>query len=478
METRNIFKNLSPLDHRYYLSNRELFDNLSNYLSEEAVVKYCLKVEIALLKMHVKMHLPGNNEYGEILEKLEREITPEEVYREEEKTQHNLRALVNVIKSRVPSSISSYVHLGATSVDILDTAQALRMRDAVRKVILPLLTDLLEELAVLSEREAETPQVGRTHGQHAVPVTLGFSFAEFVARLGKSIVELEKLSADLRGKFAGAVGAYNAASLLVKDPEAFEREFLDSLGIKPAEYSTQMVEPEYLLRMLLELNTAFGIIANLADDLRHLQRTEIDELREFFSATQVGSSTMPQKRNPWNSEHVKSLWKAFAPRVLTFYMDQISEHQRDMSNSASGRFAADYIAGFADAANRMKKIIKSLRIDRDRLGKNMTLNGDMVLAEAAYILLSLSGDPDAHERVRKLTLSCEKGGERLVDALKSDDKVWSMIEERLKATAGTDAEEFFSNPAMYRGKAPEKARRLAGKYKKVVKEIREKLYND
>lgn len=130
-----------------------------------------------------------------------------------------------------------------------------------------------------------------------------------------------------------------------------------------------MVEPEYLLRMLLELNTAFGIIANLADDLRHLQRTEIDELREFFSATQVGSSTMPQKRNPWNSEHVKSLWKAFAPRVLTFYMDQISEHQRDMSNSASGRFAADYIAGFADAANRMKKIIKSLRIDRDRLGK-------------------------------------------------------------------------------------------------------------
>lgn len=149
--------------------------------------------------MHVKMHLPGNNEYGEILEKLEREITPEEVYREEEKTQHNLRALVNVIKSRVPSSISSYVHLGATSVDILDTAQALRMRDAVRKVILPLLTDLLEELAVLSEREAETPQVGRTHGQHAVPVTLGFSFAEFVARLGKSIVELEKLSADLRG---------------------------------------------------------------------------------------------------------------------------------------------------------------------------------------------------------------------------------------------------------------------------------------
>ncbi len=475
MEARNIFKNLSPLDHRYYLSNRQLFESLSDYLSEEAVVRYCLKVEIALLKMHVKMNVSDYHSYDEVIDKLESRITPEEVYLEEEKTQHNLRALVNVIKRKIPSEISSYVHLGATSVDILDTAQALRMRDAVRKVVLPLLADLLSEIIGISEREAETPQVGRTHGQHAVPVTLGFSFAEFTARLGKSIVELERLSADLRGKFAGAVGAYNAASLLVKDPVSFEREFLKTLDIEPAEYSTQMVEPEYLLRMLLELNTAFGVIANLADDLRHLQRTEIDELREFFSKTQVGSSTMPQKRNPWNSEHVKSLWKAFAPRVMTFYMDQISEHQRDMSNSASARFTADYIAGFTAAAARMKKILASVRVDRDRLKKNMTLHGDMVLAEAAYVLLSLSGDPDAHERVRKLTLSCEESGERLVDALKSDSKVWGMISERLKATAGMDAGEFFSNPAMYRGKAVEKTLMLADKYKSVIKDIRGKL---
>ena len=118
---------------------------------------------------------------------------------------------------------------------------------------------------------------------------------------------------DLRGKLAGAVGAYNATSLLVKDPLALEREFLDGLGLAPSEHSTQLVEPEYLLRLLLEINMAFGVIANLADDLRNLQRSEIGEVREEFTATQVGSSTMPQKRNPWNSEHVKSLWKAFCP---------------------------------------------------------------------------------------------------------------------------------------------------------------------
>ena len=243
MEQRNIFKNLSPLDHRYYLSNRVLFDHLSEYLSEEAVINYCLKVELVLLETHLEMQLPGYEKYVDDIRALSEKITPQMVYEEEEKTQHNIRALVNVIKRNVPEEVSTFVHLGATSVDILDTAQALRMRDAARKVIIPLLLDLLADITDLAGQEADTPQVGRTHGQHAVPLTLGFSFAEFVARLGKSIVELEKLSSNLRGKLAGAVGAYNATSLLVKDPIAFERTFLNKLDIEPAEYSTQMVEP-------------------------------------------------------------------------------------------------------------------------------------------------------------------------------------------------------------------------------------------
>ena len=475
MEARNIFKNLSPLDHRYYLSNRTLFENLSKYLSEEAVVKYCIKVESALLETHIQMQMPGSGEIIQQIKNLEKTITPETVYEEEEKTHHNIRALVNVMKLNVPDSVSHFVHLGATSVDILDTAAALRMRDASRKVVIPALIGLMESLLTLTEREADTPQVGRTHGQHAVPVTLGFSFAEFIARLGKSIIRLEELSGDLRGKLAGAVGAYNATSLLVKDPIDLERKFLQLLDIEPAEYSTQMVEPEYLLRLLLEMNIAFGVIANLADDLRHLQRTEIDELRELFTDSQVGSSTMPQKRNPWNSEHVKSLWKAFFPRVMTFYMDQISEHQRDMSNSASSRFIADYISGFVAAIARMNKIVTTIRVDRKRLLDNITLKGDLVLAEAAYVLLSLSGDTNAHEKIRKITLECEAEGTRLVDALQKDAELWGYISERLETTTGEDAGEFFSNPWKYCGKAVEKTRDLVGKYGRKMKILKEIL---
>ena len=476
METRDIFLNISPLDHRYYLANKKLFEELSAYLSEEASIKYCVKVEAALLKTHIILNSHSDKEkLLKEADSLERIIDSEEVYKEEEKTQHNIRALVNVIKKNVSDSIKPYIHLGATSVDILDTATSLKIRDVTKNVVLKLLMEIEELLIDISSREAETAQVGRTHGQHAVPITLGFAMAEYVARLGKSIIEIADKSNDLRGKLSGAVGAYNSTSLMVENPSKMEEDTLAYLNLKPSEYSTQLVEPEYLLRLLLEMNTAFGIIANLADDLRHLQRSEISEIREMFTETQVGSSTMPQKRNPWNSEHVKSLWKTFAPRVITFYMDQISEHQRDLTNSASSRFVSDYIAGFCAALNRMKKVLSTLYVDKATLKKNLSFTGDLVLAEAAYILLSCAGEPDAHEKIRKITMECEKSGKKLSELLMQDRNIWDKIDSQLKKTVGIEAAVFFSNPEYYRGESAIKAKKLSEKYKSEMKKIKEAL---
>jgi adenylosuccinate lyase len=371
------------------------------------------------------------------------------------------------------------VHLGATSVDILDTALSYRIRGVTHAVILPALRKLELLLCGFVEKEAETPQVGRTHGQHAVPITLGFALAEYVSRLGKSILKIEDLSGQLKGKLAGAVGAYNAASLLVPDPEELERLYLAELGLEPSEHSTQLVEPEYLLRLLLECNLAFGITANLADDLRNLQRTEIGELRESFATDQVGSSTMPQKRNPWNSEHVKSLWKAFMPRVITFFMDQISEHQRDLSNSASQRFIADYLTGFCLAVSRMTAVIEGLGADREQLLRNLRegpggkagIPGG-ILAEPAYILLAESGLSDAHERVRKLTLGAEQEGRSFAQALAGEPELLARIGERLAALglvpSADTALSFFERPELYRGLAVKKARSIAAKYRKLM----------
>ena len=474
MEERSIFECLSPLDHRYYLANRRLFDDLSSTLSEEASIRYCIKVEIALIKSHVKLSLGDRPDLLKQLDAAEAAVAPDEVYAEEEKTQHNIRALVNVLKRKVPSETAPFVHLGTTSVDILDTAQAMRMRDAVRNTILPLLLGLEEKLIDLCERHAEVPQVGRTHGQHAVPITFGFATAEYASRLGKSILRIDELSCDLRGKIAGAVGSYNSTALLTPDPEAFEAEILAELGLKPSETSTQMVEPEYLLRLLLEINVAFGILANLADDLRHLQRSEINEVRELFTSDQVGSSTMPQKRNPWNSEHVKSLWKAFSPRVMTFFMDQISEHQRDLSNSASMRFIADYLAGFAAAAARMEKVLVSLRVNADRMIANIRSSGDLVLAEAAYILLAAAGESEGHEIIKQLTLRCEKEGVSLVQAITEDEPTRARIDASLAAVGLPAAAEFFANQEQYRGIAVKKALEIAERYRKSIAVLRRK----
>lgn len=468
METRNIFLNISPIDHRYSLSESAVFDSLSSFISEQASVISCAKAEIALIKAHLSVRGELTDEMSKELDTIAWTIDPAKVYEEEEKTRHNIRALVNVLKTMVPKEVAPLVHLGATSVDILDTALSMRVRDCVQQVVLPLLKELENALCNIASKEAETPQVGRTHGQHAVPITFGFAIAEYVSRLGKSIIEIEKRSKELKGKLAGPVGAYNGPSMIVKDPEDLERRYLGYLGLEPSEHSTQLVEPEYLLRLLLECNVAFGVIANLADDLRNLQRSEIGEVFEYFSATQVGSSTMPQKRNPWNSEHVKSLWKAFAPRVMTFFMDQISEHQRDLTNSASQRFVSDYLAGFALAVARMKSVVTGLQADREGMARNLANAGGKVkggvLAEPAYILLAESGISDAHEVIRKITLDAEQNQISFYDALIKDKESFERITKQLEKLGVEDASSFFAHPERYRGLAADKAKRLSQKY--------------
>ncbi len=478
MPTRDIFANISPLDHRYLLANGELFEALGAHLSENGRVRTCVRVELALLAELIALDpsIPDRDGIARALAALEREgIPPEEVNAEEEKTHHDLRALVNVLKRRVPQAVQHLVHLGATSYDIRDTAAALQVREALRSAILPLLVRLERALIDLARREASTPQIGRTHGQFAVPITFGFAVAEYVSRLGKSIDRLEVRSADLRGKLAGAVGAYNATALIVRDPRAFEARVLARLGLRASDHSTQIVEPEYLLQVLLELNTAFGILANLADDLRNLQRSEIDEVREGFSATQVGSSTMPQKRNPWNSEHVKSLWKTFAPRVVTFFMDQISEHQRDLTNSASSRFVAEYLAGFAAAANRALSVLSSLEVVRECMAANLEAGGDNVLAEAAYILLAAGGQADAHEVLRKAAREAAAGGRRLADVLRGQTEVWERLKESLAARGAVDPQGFFAGPAAYAGLASQIALETAAREEQRMAEVAARL---
>jgi adenylosuccinate lyase len=400
---------VSPLDYRYYGPSERLRPKVHPYLSEAGNLRYFLRVEAALAHGLARAGVCTPAQADEIAEACQA-VTFEEVHAEEEKTQHNVRALVNVIARRVSPAARPFIHLGATSSDVWDTATALRLRDFTRAVLLPELLELERALIALAREHRDTVQIGRTHGQHAVPITFGFAIAQYVDRVGARIVEIKRAADAQRGLLSGAVGAYNALSVIVPDPLALEREVMARLEIEPAPISTQIAPPEPLTDLVHAVLSCFGVLANFADDMRHLARTEIGEVRERFISTQVGSSTMPHKQNPWNFEHVKSMWKEFAPRMAAVYANQISEHQRDLTNTASARFVPEIFVGFLDAVDRMVGLVRSTDVNPERMEANLRLSKGVVVAEPLYILLALRGAGHAHELSRTIALEAGKSG--------------------------------------------------------------------
>ncbi len=449
------FDAISPLDSRFYGGDAQLYAALHPYLSEEGRVRAQAKAEAALARALADEGI-ATREAADAIGAAAERFGAAEVYAEEARIGHDVRALVNKIREGVPEDARRFVHLGATSMDIVDTANAWRYREAVDRVLLPRLGLLASRLIALAEGEADTAQAGRTHGQHAVPITFGFAIAEYVSRLGGRILFLQSAARALPGKLSGAVGAYNAPALLSRDPRALERRYLAELGLAPSSHSTQIVEPEAWSDLAHACVTTLGVMANLADDMRHLQRTEIAEIAEGFRAQQVGSSTMPQKRNPVSFENVKSIWKAFMPRVITTYLDQISEHQRDLTNSASQRFSGELLAATAYAATRLGGSIDGIHIDRDRMRANIGMSKGGIVAEALYVLLAKHGHRDAHEAVRRLTVEADRGGRSALELAALDPELKPIL-----ATLTPEERRVLDQPEEYRGLASDVAKDVA-----------------
>lgn len=485
-KSRNIFANLSPLDHRYS-RKEETFNILSNYFSEESRLLTEARVEAALVETLHDFALAPAEAVSQV-KKAAEEITAAEVYQEEEKTHHNTRALVNCLREKVAEEYRQYIHLGATSYDIIDTGAVIRYRNFTKKALLPKLLELLELLITVAEREKNTPQVGRTHGQQAVPLTFGCYLSGFISRLGRQIENILTASQNLKGKFSGAVGAYNALNLLVDDPVAFEKSLLAKLDLEPAEHSTQILPPEYFTNFFHSLVVTFGILADLSDDMRHLQRSEISEVGEAFTADQVGSSTMPQKRNPINFENVKGSWKNTFPKMMTIYQDQLSEHQRDLTNSTTSRYYPEIPIALYLAGERLEKVFARFVVDDNKMLQNLQKQQDLLSAEPLYILLARAGHPDAHEAVRRLTLQAEKklanlSKEREDDDFENANILWQLAQEDESLSPYLDKfspeeKRILKDPAHYLGKSALQTTKITSNWKDRLTEIKTSLTGD
>jgi adenylosuccinate lyase len=459
----NTFDAASPFDARYYFADPAFFERLHPYVSEAAQVQYLARVEAAVVQTLADLGLCSQEIAAEVARACAA-VTPAAVYDEERRIQHNIRALVNCIRKGVGPAARPFIHLFATSADIMDTARALCLKEVTRDVLVPAAAELITTTIQLARAHAATPQMGRTHGQHAVPLTFGFAMALYVSRFGQRLEVLVSAASNLRGKFAGAVGAYNALALYHPDnPATVEARLMARLGLPAPEISTQVTQPEYVADFVHALASFWGVMANMADDFRNLQRSEIREIRDRKAddsrSAVVGSSTMPHKVNPKDFENVKSLWKAYVPRILTVLMDQVSEHQRDLTNSASMRFVTEFVAAFAYGIHRLHGSLLGIEPDAGRMQQILEAGKDPVTAEPLYILLSLGGHPDAHEQARVLALQARAQKTTLAAAVRAEPALAPYLARLTPAQRSV-----LEDPAVYLGDAVARTHEICSKW--------------
>ena len=350
----------------------------------------------------------------------------------------------------------AYVHLGATSYDIVDTANALQLKDA-----LEVIEKRLVEFKVILQKQAllhkDTAMIGRSHGQHALPITLGFKFAVWGYEINRHIERLHECKKRvLVGKVSGAVGTQAG---LGEHAEQIQELVMNRLGLQAAEISTQIVQRDRYAELICIYASVASSLENFATEIREMQRPEIAEMFESFEAKkQVGSSTMPHKQNPETCERVCGLARIIRSLSTPSLEDMVTWHERDLTQSSAERFILpesnillDYIL------NLMCNIAANLRVDSERMLANLSLTQGRAMSESVMMALAKKGvnRQDAHEMLRKLTIQ---------SALDKKDFKQVLLEDKFVSSKLTEKEiDHALNPKNYLGTAVKQAERFARK---------------
>ncbi len=331
----------------------------------------------------------------------------ERVHEIEKVSEHEVMALVEAL-AEVSGKGATYVHLGATSSDILDTALALQMKEGLDIVAGKL--DKLEEVLVgLSKKYRGTLMIGRTHAQHALPMTLGLKFAVWLREIGRHIERLNECKQRvLVGKMSGAIGTMAG---LGKNARQIQELVMNRLGLRAAEVTSQIVQRDRYAELICLFAMLAGSLDKFATEVRNLQRPEIDELAEPFEVgKQVGSSAMPQKKNPWRSENISSLAKMERSLVTPALESIVTWHERDLSQSASERFVIPESFILIDhMLNSMIRILSGLRVNEDHMLENLMKFKDPMMSESVMIALVNKGMPrqEAHRILQRIVFESQ-----------------------------------------------------------------------
>jgi adenylosuccinate lyase len=372
---------------------------------EEARVQKLLDVEAALALAHSEVgNIPKEDAKVISQKAYTKYVKVERIKEIEKEIKHDIASLVRAL-SEVSGSSGAYVHLGVTSYDIVDTANALQLKDAIG-VLEKKLKDLKTVLQNQAAKHKDTIMIGRTHGQHALPITLGFKFAVWGYEVSRHITRIDECKKRvLAGKISGAVGTQAG---LGEHAERIQILVMERLGLCAAEISTQIVQRDRYAELIGIYALIAASLENFATEIRELQRPEIAEIFESFEAKkQVGSSTMPHKQNPEICERVCGLSRIIRSLNSPALEDMITWHERDLTQSSAERFILPEASILLDyILSLMHNVIKNLRIDNRRMLQNLRITDGRAMSESVMIALTKKGvnRQEAHELLRQLAI--------------------------------------------------------------------------
>ena len=362
---------------------------------------------------------------SEALEQVHRAIPPdpERVLEIERRTSHDVIAFLEAIEEQIGAA-ARYLHLGLTSSDVLDTSLALRCVRASDLLVAG--CDELVELFMAKALEyRHQPMVGRTHGIHAEPITLGLKFLRYYEEFRRAADRLRRAREVIRfGQISGAVGSYGTL-----DP-AVEPQTCAKLGLNAEPVSSQVVPRDRHAEFLSHLAVVAASIENVALEIRGLQRTEVLEAAEPFGKGQKGSSMMPHKRNPIKCEHLVGLARLVRAYAMTGLENVALWHERDISHSSAERVAiADACIVLDFMLHRLSSVIDGLDVYPEAMERNLNLTNGLVFSSRVLEALLQAGlaRTDAYRLVQGAAMTCWETGESLKDLLATNAEVMRWL---------------------------------------------------
>jgi adenylosuccinate lyase len=389
--------------------------------TEQSKFQKWLEVEIAVCEVHAEMGTIPQEALEQI--KSRAKFSVERINEIEKTTNHDVIAFTTNLAENIGES-ARFVHYGLTSSDVVDTANALLLREAC-DLLLKKIEALLEVLKSRAFEFKHTPQVGRTHGIHAEPTSFGLTFALWYDEMRRNRKRLKRARKGVAvGKISGAVGTF---ALL--DPQV-EEKVCARLGLKPAPVSTQIIQRDRYAEYLCTLAIIASSLDKFALNIRHWQRTEVGEAQERFAAGQKGSSAMPHKRNPIISERICGLARVIRANSIVGLENVALWHERDISHSSAERVVLpDSSIGLDYILHKAASLIGGLVVHPERMLENLQLTRGLIFSGQLLLALTQKGASRelAYEWVQRNAMKVWDENGNFQDLLKNDADITSHL---------------------------------------------------